>query len=189
MVSQTYIIFLLLFTWCPKRKSSSFSVYMVSQTYIIFLLLFTWCPKHISTSFSCLHGVPNIYHLSSPVYLVSQTKILFFLLFTWSPKCKSSSFSCLHGVPNIYPVKNNRLCYYLHSSFTGCPKHTLSSFFFYRELKCNKSDGKLIISVKTFKTDISNKYSGIFKLSLISCLVKIYKCWHMLRTWLSSAKV
>ena len=95
---------------------------MVSQTYVIFILLLTWCHKHISSSFlCCLHGIPR----------TIDAVIIFILL--------------LQDVPNIH---------YLHSSFTGCPKHTLSSFFFYRMLKFNKSEGKLIISVKTFKIDI-----------------------------------
>jgi len=120
-VPYMHNLILLLFTGCPKHLKP-------------FIFLFTWCTEDILSN--CLHGVPNICHLHSSSNMVSQTYIIFLLLlFAWYPK-------------------NNRRCYYLHSSFTGCPKHTLSSFFFYRMLKFNKSEGKLIISVKTFKIDI-----------------------------------
>ena len=101
-VPYMHNLILLLFTGCPKHLKP-------------FIFLFTWCTEHILSN--CLHGVPNICHLHSSFNMVSQTYIIFLLmLFAWYPK-------------------NNRRCYYLHSSFTGCPKHTLSSFFFYRMSK------------------------------------------------------
>ena len=110
-----YIIFILMFKWFPEHKSSTFFLlhgvpYMHNLILLLFtgcpkhlkpfIFLFTWCTEHILSN--CLHGVPNICHLHSSFNMVSQTYIIFLLLlFAWYPK-------------------NNRRCYYLHSSFTGC---------------------------------------------------------------------
>ena len=59
------------------------SFYRVSQTYIIFILLFTGCPKNIPSSFFFLQGVPNINNLNFFIYSVfkflkSDGKLVFY---------------------------------------------------------------------------------------------------------------